>query len=158
MQSIITIFRDVQDPRDINARHILSSMLFISVAARLCGAKSSVDIADFADAHVDTLGEIVDLPHGAPSHDSFSRVFRLLDPEELATALTRFAAALRQGLGIGPAKGSWPSTARACGPATSGAAPPCRRPWGPSGTPRHGCRSRPEGPKAATRSRPRWRR
>lgn len=105
MQSIITIFRDVQDPRDVNARHILGSMLFISLAATLCGAKSFVDIADFADAHVDTLGEIVDLPHGAPSHDSFSRVFRLLDPEELATALTRFAAALRQGLGIGPAKG-----------------------------------------------------
>src|ERR1700675_3628391 len=105
MQSIITIFRDVQDPRDINARHILSSMLFISLAATLCGAKSSVDIADFADAHVDTLGEIVDLPYGAPSHDCFSRVFRLLDPEELGTALTRFAAALRQALGIGPAKG-----------------------------------------------------
>jgi predicted transposase YbfD/YdcC len=105
MQSIITIFREVQDPRDVNARHILGSMLFISLAATLCGAKSFVGIADFADAHVDTLGEIVDLPHGAPSHDSFSRVFRLLDPEELATALTRFAAALRQGLGIGPAKG-----------------------------------------------------
>jgi len=105
MQSIITIFRDVQDPRDINARHILGSMLFISLAATLCGAKNCVDIADFADAHVDTLGEIVDLPHGAPSHDSFSRVFRLLDPEELGTALTRFAAALRQALGIGPAKG-----------------------------------------------------
>ena len=105
MQSIIRIFRDVQDPRDVNARHILGSMLFISLAATLCGAKSFVDIADFADAHVDTLGEIVDLPHGAPSHDSFSRVFWLLDPEELATALTRFAAALRQGLGIGPAKG-----------------------------------------------------
>src|SRR5258708_6618917 len=103
MQSIITIFRDVQDPRDINARHILSSMLFISLAATLCGAKSSVDIADFADAHVDTLGEIVDLPYGAPSHDCFSRIFRLLDPEELATALTRFAAALRHALGIGPA-------------------------------------------------------
>ena len=105
MQSIIAIFREVQDPRDINSRHILSSMLFISLAATLCGAKNSVDIADFAEAHVDTLGEIVDLPYGAPSHDCFSRVFRLLDPEELATALTRFAAALRQALGIGPAKG-----------------------------------------------------
>jgi predicted transposase YbfD/YdcC len=105
MQSIITIFRDVRDPRDINARHILGSMLFISLAAMLCGAKSCVDIADFADAHADTLGEIVDLPHGAPSHDSFSRLFRLLDPDELGVALTRFAAALRQALGIGPPKG-----------------------------------------------------
>lgn len=105
MQSLITIFRDVHDPRDINARHFLESMLFISLAATLCGAKSCVDIADFAEANVDTLGEIVDLPHGAPSHDSFSRMFRLLDPEELGAALTRFAASMRQALGIGPAKG-----------------------------------------------------
>lgn len=105
MQSIVTIFREVRDPRDVNARHDLGAMLFIALAATLCGAKSCVDIADFADAHGDTLGEIVDLTHGAPSHDSFSRLFRLLDPGELGTALTRFAAALRGALGIGPAKG-----------------------------------------------------
>jgi hypothetical protein len=51
------------------------------------------------------LADIVDLPHGAPSHDSFSRVFRLLDPEELARAFARFTAALRQGLGLGPVAG-----------------------------------------------------
>src|SRR5262249_23854619 len=51
------------------------------------------------------LAEIVDLRHGAPSHDSFSRLFRLLDPEELAKAFARFVAALREGLGLGPAKG-----------------------------------------------------
>lgn len=105
MQSIVTIFREVRDPRDFNARHDLGAMLFISLAATLCGAKSCVDIADFADAHADTLAEIVDLTHGAPSHDSFSRLFRLLDPGELGAALTRFAAALRRALGIGPATG-----------------------------------------------------
>jgi predicted transposase YbfD/YdcC len=105
MQSIITIFREVRDPRDFNARHDLGAMLFIALAATLCGAKSCVDIADFADANADTLAEIVDLPHGAPSHDSFSRLFRLLDPAELETALARFATALRAGLGIGPAQG-----------------------------------------------------
>jgi predicted transposase YbfD/YdcC len=105
MQSIITIFREVRDPRDFNARHDLGAMLFIALAATLCGAKSCVDIADFAAANADSLAEMVDLPHGPPSHDSFSRVFRLLDPEELEAALRRFAEALRAGLGLGPAKG-----------------------------------------------------
>lgn len=105
MQSIITILRDVRDPRDYTARHDLASMLFVSLVATLCGCKSCVDIADFAAANLEDLGEFVDLPHGAPSHDSFSRVFRLLDPAELEQALRRFAGALREGLGLGASRG-----------------------------------------------------
>jgi predicted transposase YbfD/YdcC len=105
MQSILSIFREVRDPRDFNSRHELGAMLLIALAATLCGAKSCVDIADFAEANSDLLGEIVALPHGTPSHDSFSRLFRLLDPAELAGALERFNRAVRAALGLGPAKG-----------------------------------------------------
>jgi len=105
METLVSIFREVRDPRDANARHLVPSMLFIAVAAMLCGAKSAVDIADFGAANEDMLGEIVELPHGAPSHDCFSRLFRLLDPEELETALRLFAQALRIGLGLGAPKG-----------------------------------------------------
>jgi predicted transposase YbfD/YdcC len=80
-------------------------MLFIALSATLCGAKTIVDIADFAAANEDELAQIVDLPHGAPSHDCFSRLFRLLDPVEMAQAFARFAGALREALGLGPAKG-----------------------------------------------------
>lgn len=105
MEALITIFREVRDPRDMNARHDLGAMLFIALVATLCGAKSCVDIADFGRANADFLGEIVDLPHGVPSHDSFSRLFRLIDPVELEAALRRFAQALRQALGLGPPRG-----------------------------------------------------
>jgi len=105
METIISIFREVHDPRDVNSRHLVSSMLFITLAATLCGAKSAVHIADFGEANAAILGEIVDLPHGIPSHDSFSRVFRLLDPAELATALARFSQALRAALGLGAPRG-----------------------------------------------------
>ena len=105
MTSLIAIFREVRDPRDLNARHDLAAMLFIALASTLCGARSCVDIADFAAANEDSLAEIVELPHGAPSHDSFSRVFRLLDPEEMAGVFARFMDALREALGIGPARG-----------------------------------------------------
>lgn len=105
METLISIFREVRDPRDFNARHDVAAMLFIALAATLCGAKSCVDIADFAAAHEDELAEIVDLRHGGPSHDSFSRLFRLLDPEQMAEVFARFVKALRAGLGLGPAKG-----------------------------------------------------
>jgi predicted transposase YbfD/YdcC len=105
METLISIFREVRDPRDFNAQHNLAAMLFIALAATLCGAKSCVDFADFAAANADELAEIVDLRHGPPSHDSFSRMFRLIDPQELEKALTRFMAVLRGALGLDPAKG-----------------------------------------------------
>lgn len=105
METFISIFREVRDPRDFNARHDLAAMLFIALAATLCGAKSCVDIADFAAAHEGEFAEIVDLRHGAPSHDSFSRLFRLLDPKEMAEVFSRFVKVLRKGLGLDPAKG-----------------------------------------------------
>jgi predicted transposase YbfD/YdcC len=105
MESLITILSEVRDPRDFNARHDCAAMLFISLIATLCGAKHCVDFADFAAANHDDLLEFVDLPHGAPSHDSFSRLFRLLDPNEMAKTFQAFARALREGLGLEPAKG-----------------------------------------------------
>jgi hypothetical protein len=80
MQSIISIFRDVRDPRDFNARHPVGTILFLTLAATLCGAKSCVEVAEFVEGREDELSKIVDLPYGAPSHDTFSRLFRLLDP------------------------------------------------------------------------------
>jgi len=105
METLLTILREIRDPRDLNARHDCAAMLFIALIAMLCGAKTCVDIADFAAANVEELAQIVDLPHGAPSHDSFSRLFRLLDPEELERIFARFAKALREGLGLPAAKG-----------------------------------------------------
>jgi predicted transposase YbfD/YdcC len=105
MEPLISIFREVHDPRDFNARHDLSAMLFIGLAATLCGAKSSVDIADFASANEAELAGIVDLAHGAPSHDCFSRLFQVLDPDELAEAFIRFAKLLREGLGLDAGRG-----------------------------------------------------
>jgi DDE_Tnp_1-associated len=141
MEPLITIFREVRDPRDLNARHDLAAMLFTSLAATLCGAKSCVEIADFAAANEDFLSGVVDLPHGVPSHDTFSRVFRLLDPEEMAGVFARFRDALRAALGLEARPGaSWRWTARASGAPMSAGAPSCPRSWSASVTPRPACR------------------
>ena len=105
MLDIVSIFQEVEDPREDNSRHELSAILFIALIATLCGARNFVEIADFAAANEDELCELVDLAHGAPSHDTFTRLFRLLDPEELARAFAAFLALLRRALGLRPAKG-----------------------------------------------------
>jgi predicted transposase YbfD/YdcC len=105
MSSMISILREVHDPRDSNARHVLSDVLFVALAATLCGAKSCVEIAEYGEARLEDLRQIVPLRHGAPSHDTFSRVFRLLDPAELSQAFTAFMAAFRRALGLAAPKG-----------------------------------------------------
>lgn len=100
MKGLLVVFEEVRDPRKENARHDLASILFIAVAATLCGEKTCVDFADFAEARLEALREIVALPHGAPSHDTFSRVFRVLDPDELTIVLQRFVSAMRAALGL----------------------------------------------------------
>lgn len=105
MSLLVSILREVRDPRDANARHDLAELLFLALAATLCGAKSCADVADFALGREEDLREIVTLKHGAPSHDTFSRVFRLLDPDELSRAFAAFMAALRKELGLSPPRG-----------------------------------------------------
>ena len=105
MGTLLSIFAEIDDPRDHTAQYLLSSMLFIALAATLCGATACTEIADDAEANLAELSEIVDLPGRTPSHDSFSRLFRLLDPAQLERALQRFVQAIRQGLGLGPASG-----------------------------------------------------
>jgi predicted transposase YbfD/YdcC len=97
---LVSIFREVRDPRQPNARHDLGDILFVALAAMLCGAKTCVELAEFAGDRLDELRQIVDLPHGAPSHDTFSRVFRLLDPQELAKAFDACLAAVRESLNL----------------------------------------------------------
>jgi predicted transposase YbfD/YdcC len=105
MSVLISILREVRDPRDMNARHDLCDLLFLALCATLCGARTCVEIADFAAGLEEDLKEIMPLPHGTPSHDTFSRVFRLLDPVELERSFGKFMTAMRGALGLGPPKG-----------------------------------------------------
>ncbi len=83
---------DLPEPRADNARHDLGDILFIALAAVLCGAQSCAEMAEFGRAKEELLRRFVGLAHGVPSHDTFSRVFRLLDPEAFGAAFARFTA------------------------------------------------------------------
>lgn len=120
MEKFKDAFGDLPDPRAGNARHNLLEVVFIALAATLCGAQSCVDMALFARSKEGFLREIVEMEHGPPSHDTFSRVFRRLDPEAFERAFagfTRaFAAKIEGVVAIdGKAlKGAYARGARAC--------------------------------------------
>jgi len=91
--SIVEILAEVPDPRRCNASHALADILFVALAAMLCGATSCTEMAFFAEGRLELLRQFVPLEGGAPSHDTFSRVFRGLDPEALAAAFGRVMVA-----------------------------------------------------------------
>jgi predicted transposase YbfD/YdcC len=94
------VFRRLADPRAANARHELWEILFIALAAVLGGAKSCCEMALFGRSKEELFRGILQLEHGIPSHDTFSRVFRLLDPEAFEKAFQRFMAAFAEANGI----------------------------------------------------------
>ena len=54
----------------------------MAICAILCGADSWLEIADYGESKSDWLKTFLTLPGGIPSHDTFRRVFCLLDPQE----------------------------------------------------------------------------
>ena len=94
MASLLTILAGITDPRSGNAqRHELLDILVIALAASVCGAETCVDFAEFAEFAGDRevlLREFLSLENGLPSHDTFSRVFRLLDPAAFGQAFGAF--------------------------------------------------------------------
>jgi predicted transposase YbfD/YdcC len=90
MKAFKKVFRGLPDPRAGNARHDLLEVLFIALAATLCGAESCAEMAEFGQSKEGFLRLLLRLEHGIPSHDTFSRVFRLLKPEAFEKAFRRF--------------------------------------------------------------------
>lgn len=73
---------EVEDPRWHNKRHKLLDILVIAICAVICGADSWEDIELFGQAKEEWLRGFLELPHGIPSHDTFRRVFAVLDTEQ----------------------------------------------------------------------------
>jgi predicted transposase YbfD/YdcC len=88
------------DPRAANALHELLDILVIALAATLCGAKGATDMALFGRSKEKLLRQFLRLEHGVPSHDTFSRVFRALDPEAFEQLFRQFMAAFAKANGI----------------------------------------------------------
>src|SRR5208337_1905023 len=93
MDGFTAFFEGLDDPRTGNAgRHDLLEMLMIALCTVLSGGEDCTDMAEFARTKLAFLRGFLKLEHGAPSHDTFSRLFRLLDPEQFRDCFQRFMA------------------------------------------------------------------
>ena len=99
--SLLQYLQNIPDPRvQRTRRHELQSILVVALCATIAGADNCVEMAEFGQQYQDWFERLVPLPSGIASHDTFARVFRLLDANELELACQQWLAQVA-GRGLG---------------------------------------------------------
>ncbi len=72
-RSVIKEFERLEDPRvKREPKHLLSDLVTIAILATLCGADTMVAVETYGKRKREWLETFLELPHGIPSHDTFS--------------------------------------------------------------------------------------
>jgi predicted transposase YbfD/YdcC len=84
LATLFACLEEITDPR-INRRleHPLITVIMIAICAHIGGANNWVEVEDFGKNHVDWFATFLNISNGIPSHDTFNRVFSILDHFEL---------------------------------------------------------------------------
>lgn len=97
--SLIEHFSQVTDPRiDRTKKHNLIDIIIVTICAILSDCDSWIDIVDWAKENEEWLSDFLELPHGIPSHDTFGRVFAILNPVELEKAFFEWVSEVKKEL------------------------------------------------------------
>ena len=79
---LLRLFRDMPDQRvPGKVVHKLHDILVITVCAVIGGLEHWTQIEDFANANQDWFKTFLELPGGIPSHDTFGKVFSVINPD-----------------------------------------------------------------------------
>lgn len=101
VRPLVECFSEIVDPRSEKGRlHNLVDILSLAVLAVVAGAEGWEDVEEFGKQKHAWLKRFMRLPHGIPSHDTISRVFRLLKPQAFQAGFTGWVASLHEELGL----------------------------------------------------------
>jgi predicted transposase YbfD/YdcC len=93
-------FGDLTDPRiDRTKLHKLLDILVIAICAVIAGADNWEDVEEFGKARLAWFQTFLELPNGIPSHDTFTRVFARLDPEQFQAGFLSWMSAASEVIG-----------------------------------------------------------
>lgn len=89
-------FADLEDPRADNSWHNLFDILVITILAVICGGNTWVDVEIYGKAKEPWLRGFLKLPHGIPTHHTFNRLFRHLDPDQFQASFFQWIQAIQE--------------------------------------------------------------
>lgn len=91
----------MSDPRIERTKdHLLIDILAITILAVISGADGWVAIEAYGEAKYEWLKDFLELPNGIPSHDTFSRVFSRIEPEEFQQCFLSWVNSITKKLGV----------------------------------------------------------
>jgi predicted transposase YbfD/YdcC len=97
MQSLFQDIESIEDPRvDANKNYDLGDIIFLTIAAVLCGAKGWKAIQIFGEAQLSWLREYRDFSNGIPTRHSIGRIIRGIKAESLVSSFINFSNAVRK--------------------------------------------------------------
>jgi predicted transposase YbfD/YdcC len=97
LEAIEAHFSKVTDPRkDRTKDHKLIDIMGIAICAVICGAEGWVDIENFGKSKEHWLRTFLELPNGIPSHDTFGRVFSMIDAQQFQRAFWEWVCAVNE--------------------------------------------------------------
>lgn len=82
----------IEDPRrrSNGTRHVLREVLAVAICAMLSNVETFEDIALWGQLKLPWLRRFLVLKHGVPSHDTFGRLFALMDPQQFEAVFRRW--------------------------------------------------------------------
>jgi predicted transposase YbfD/YdcC len=99
VDGIVESFSELSDPRRPGrVQHKLIDILVIAVSAVIAGAETWTDIANYGAMKKDWLSTFLDLSDGVPSHDTFRRVFTLINPNNFEQCFYQWVAGYAEAL------------------------------------------------------------
>ena len=100
-KSIEDNFSGIKDPRNNNwlKKHVLLDVIVMSLCAVICGADDWSSIARFSESKEAWFKKFLSLSGGVPSHDTFRRIFCLIDPNEFTKCFSNWTKSLAEDFG-----------------------------------------------------------
>jgi predicted transposase YbfD/YdcC len=94
-RAVLSHFGNLPDPRvERTQKHRLLDILVVAICAVIGGANSWPAVVTFGQAKLDWFRRFLELPNGIPSHDTFGRVFALLNPQKVQECFQSWLTAL----------------------------------------------------------------
>lgn len=93
--TLVSHFSVIKDPRvEGRSRHKLIDIMVIAICGIICGADDWMSIEAFGKAKNGWLKKFLELPGGIPSHDTFGRIFSLIEPKHFQEAFLSWVRAV----------------------------------------------------------------
>lgn len=92
--SLTAAFDELKDPRARQCPYRLDELLLAAICAVISGAETWTSVVDWSEEKLDWLRQYLPFANGIASHDTFGRVFSLLDATQFETCFVRWMGAM----------------------------------------------------------------